>query len=100
MALTYCARGVTVKVRSSSTSIVAQGSVEPGTGSATASCHKGETLLAGGYTTTPTPDYFDMTGPDLFYNASHRTAVRSWTASASNYSAAAGKLTAFAYCEP
>jgi hypothetical protein len=100
-AVAYCARGVTVKVRSESTSIAAQGFGDPpGTGSATASCHKGETLLAGGYTTTPTPDYDDMTGPDLFYNASHRTAIRSWTASASNYSAAAGKLTAFAYCEP
>lgn len=100
-AVAYCARGVTVKMRSSSTSIPAEGPTSPpGTGSATASCHKGETLLAGGYTTTPTPDYQNQTGPDFFYNASHRSSVRSWTASASNYSAVAGKLKAFAYCEP
>jgi hypothetical protein len=99
-ALGYCDRGVTVKVRSRSTSIAAQDGGPPGFGSATASRLKRETLLSGGYTTTPTPDYGDKAGPDFFYNASHRSGTRSWTASADNYSAAPGKLTTFAYCEP
>jgi hypothetical protein len=94
-AYAYCERGVVVKVRSSSS-----GSIhDQGNGSATATCHKGETLLGGGYTTTPTPDYFDTTGPDLFYRDSYRSGARSWTASAHNVSSASGKTTAFAYCK-
>lgn len=94
----YCERGVAITVRSGSS-----GSI-PGdaSGSATASCHKGETLLGGGYTTTPLPDWNNMIGPDFFYSASYRSGVRSWTASARNYSEVnsmtAGTITAFAYC--
>lgn len=96
----YCERGVVVNVRSGSS-----GSI-PGMsgGSATASCDKGETLLAGGYTTNPLPDWNNTIGPDLFYSASYRSGVRSWTASAYNFSnvnsMTAGTITAFAYCEP
>ena len=94
-AFAYCSPGVTVKVRSGSTVLAAHTS-----GSATARCHRGETLLAGGYTTTPTPDWHNATGPDFFYSGSHRAGGRSWTASATNYSNVAGTLTVFAYCRP
>lgn len=94
-AVAYCERGVHVNVRSHSSPIASSAA----TGSATASCYKGETLLSGGYTTTPTPDYDNKTGPDLFYGASYRSGLRSWTASAINYSVVSGKITAFAYCE-
>ena len=92
----YCGRGVVVKVRSSTSASIPDG----GNGSATARCHKGETLLSGGYTTTPKPDWFNSTGPDFFYNSSHRSGARSWTASAWNFSSVSGKITAFAYCMP
>jgi hypothetical protein len=97
-AFAYCSPGVVVKVRSASAAIA--GSSTFAKASATASCHSGETLLAGGYTTRPTPDYNDQVGPDTFFNASYRSGTRSWTASAVNYSVASGKITAFAYCEP
>lgn len=96
-AFAYCGRKVVVKVRSAS-SAIADGTTSATMGSATVSCHRGEMLLAGGYTTTPTPDW-DNTGPDLFYSASYRSGRRSWTASASNYGGV-GTITAFAYCEP
>ena len=95
-ALAYCARGVVVKVRSVSSAPIH----DDDSGSATASCHKGETLLSGGYTTTPTPDWNNKAGPDFFYNSSYRSGARSWTASGINYSKAAGKITAFANCTP
>jgi hypothetical protein len=95
-AFAYCARGVVVKVRSNSSLSVLTGAH----GSATASCHAGETLLSGGYTTTPTPDWHNHTGPDFFYGDSYRSGARSWTASAHNFSHVAGKITAFAYCMP
>jgi hypothetical protein len=94
-AFAYCERGVVVKVRSSSSASIPHES----DGSATARCHKGETLLSGGYTTTPTPDWHDTAGPDLFYSGSFRSGVRSWTAAAINYGTS-GKITAFAYCMP
>jgi hypothetical protein len=94
-ALAYCARGVVVKVRSVSSAPI----VNDDSGSATASCHTGETLLAGGYTTTPTPDWHNKVGPDFFYSDSYRSGARSWTASAYNYGQS-GKITAFAYCTP
>ncbi len=95
VAFAYCQPGVTVEVRSrSSTSIP-----HDGDGSATASCHKGETLLAGGYTTTPKPDWDNAAGPDLFYDTSYRSGRRSWTARAHNYSNVSGKILVFAYCE-
>lgn len=94
-AFAYCQRGADVKVRSRSSGMINHG----GNGSATASCHKGETLLAGGYTTTPKPDWNNAAGPDLFYSASYRSGVRSWTASAHNYGKP-GEIKAFAYCMP
>lgn len=92
-AFAYCQRGVVVKVRSRTRT-----NLSLGTGSATAKCHKGETLLSGGYKTTPQPDYNNNAGPDSFYSASYRSGTRSWTASAANYSFASGQITAFAYC--
>lgn len=92
----YCARGVTVQVRSNTSHPIATDS----NGSATASCHPGETLLAGGYTTTPTPDWDNVAGPDSFYAASYRSGTRSWTARGTNFSMVSGKITSFAYCEP
>jgi hypothetical protein len=94
-AFAYCERGVNVKVRSASSHLIHHG----GNRSATASCRKGETLLSGGYTTTPMPDWFNVHGPDFFYYASYRSGSRSWTASAYNYSSIAGHVTAFAYCQ-
>ena len=106
-AFAYCSPGVTVKVRSASTTLAPFGGpAEVGagptgdSGSATARCHAGETLLAGGYTTTPKPDWDNHTGPDFFYSGSYRSGRRSWTASATNYSNVAGTLTVFAYCRP
>ena len=95
----YCERGVSVTVRSrTSPSIPAHSG-----GSATASCHHGETLLGGGYSTTPLPDWNNAIGPDLFFSATFRSGVRSWTARAHNFSSAnsmtSGAITAFAYCE-
>jgi hypothetical protein len=95
-AFAYCEQGVVVKVRSNTSDPIP----DDGTGSATAHCHTGETLLSGGYRTTPTPDWNNNAGPDLFYDASFRSGTRAWTARAHNYSGVAGKITAFAYCEP
>jgi hypothetical protein len=92
----YCGRGVIVKVRSSSSGLIPYN----GKGSATARCRKRETLLGGGFTTTPTPDPLNSSGPDLSYSGSYRSGARSWTARAKNYSSASGKVTAFAYCMP
>ena len=94
-AFAYCMRGVKVKVRSSTGSTPANR-----TGSATATCHRKEALLAGGYNTTPKPDYLESTGPNSFYSASYRSAKRSWTAIAHNNSTVPGKITAYAYCMP
>jgi hypothetical protein len=90
----YCGRGLTVKARSSARKPIA---AHRGA-SATASCHQGETLLSGGFTTTPTPDHDNTSGPDTYFRASYRSAERSWTATAHNYSAVAGAIKAFAYC--
>jgi hypothetical protein len=90
----YCGRGVFVKARSSTSALIPTNQE----GSATASCHNRETLLAGGYTTTPTPDWNDKAGPDLFYSSSYRSGARSWRASAFNFSNVSGKITTFAYC--
>jgi hypothetical protein len=95
-AFAYCEQGVVVKVRSNTSDPIP----DDNSGSATARCHKGETLLSGGYRTTPTPDWNNNAGPDLFYDASFRSGTRAWTARAHNYSGVAGKITAFAYCEP
>ena len=94
-AFAYCQRGVTIKTRSSTSDPIAPDS----DGSATASCHKGETLLSGGYTTTPKPDWENNTGPDIFYAASYRSGARSWTARGTNFGQS-GEITAFAYCKP
>jgi hypothetical protein len=91
----YCRKGAKVKVRSAQSDPI--GTDEAG--SATARCHKGETLLSGGYTTTPESDFFNTTGPDFFYYRSSRSGVRSWTASAHNYSDVAGQITTFAHCK-
>jgi hypothetical protein len=69
VAFAYCTQHVRVKVRSRSRSIPAEVMQVPGFGSATARCHKGETLLSGGYTSTPTPDWENMSGPDSFTTA-------------------------------
>jgi hypothetical protein len=91
----YCRRNVEVKQRSSSEAIGANAD-----GLATARCRPGEGLLSGGYSTSPETDYYNMTGPDLFYHTSFRLGDRGWTARAHNYSnsPAGGTITAFAYC--
>jgi hypothetical protein len=59
--LAYCQRGATVKVGSKSSA-----PIPPyGDGSATARCHKGETLLSGGYLTSPKPDINNTGGPQI-----------------------------------
>lgn len=93
-ATAYCGQGLAVKKRSSTSEPIAAG----GGASATASCDKGETLLSGGFTTTPTPDWNNESGPDTYFKASYRSAARSWTVAAHNYSAVAGAIRAFAYC--
>lgn len=89
----YCGRGLRVVARSSTVP-----SPSHTKASATASCLTGETLLSGGFTTDPTPDWNNTTGPDTYFAASYRSAVRSWTVADDNYSDAPGTLTAFAYC--
>ncbi len=90
----YCKRDVDVKVRSNSDPIASDQS-----DSATARCHRGESLLSGGYTTTPKSDYANTTGPDLFYTGSYKSGRRAWTAAAHNYSDVAGRITTFVYCK-
>jgi hypothetical protein len=92
----YCRQSGKVKVRSKQSEPI-QDSEQ---GSATAKCHRGETLLSGGYTTTPESDFNNTTGPDFFYYVSSRSGPRSWTAAAHNYSAVAGQITTYAYCKP
>lgn len=91
----YCRERGEVRRRSSSEAIAASSD-----GLATARCRPGEELLAGGYATSPRTDYYNTTGPDLFYNTSFRLGDRGWTARARNYSAVGGTITAFAYCRP
>jgi hypothetical protein len=95
MAFAYCQKDVTVTVRSATSAPIHR----PHDGSATASCRKGETLLSGGYTTVPRPDWGNVKGPDFFYFASYRSGSRSWTASAHNYGKP-GMIKVFAYCQP
>jgi hypothetical protein len=89
----YCQPGGKVRERVTQVPISANGDA-----SATADCHADEELLSGGYATNPATDYFNNTGPDLYYGQSYRSARRSWRATAHNYSDAAGTLTALAYC--
>jgi hypothetical protein len=89
----YCGRGLTVTARTATSPSPAHTMA-----SATASCDKGETLLSGGFSTDPTPDWNNTTGPDTYSAASYRSAVRSWTVTADNYSDVAGTITTFAYC--
>jgi hypothetical protein len=89
----YCQRRGKVKERAASVPISANSN-----GSATATCHADEEVISGGYATSPATDWFNASGPDLFYGQSYRSARRSWTASAHNYSNVGGTLTALAYC--
>jgi hypothetical protein len=91
----YCQRNVEVKVRSTQSAPITTETF----GSATAECNQGEELLSGGYTTTPKSDFSNETGPDHFYTRSFRSAKRSWTVRAHNYSDVAGRITTFAYCK-
>ncbi len=93
-AFAYCRQGGEVKERSDSAPIAADAE-----DTATATCHQGEELLSGGYSTSPKTDYNNATGPDFFYNQSFRSGNRAWTASAHNYSNVGGTLTALAYCK-
>jgi hypothetical protein len=94
-AFAYCTRHLDVKVRSNQSDPIPT----EGASDATASCHRRETLLSGGYTTTPKSDFSNDTGPDFFYFRSLRSGSRSWTATAHNYSDIAGQITTFAYCK-
>ena len=94
-AFAYCTRHLDVKVRSNQSDPIPT----EGASDATASCHRSETLLSGGYTTTPKSDFSNDTGPDFFYFRSLRSGSRSWTATAHNYSDIAGQITTFAYCK-
>lgn len=89
----YCGQGLTVSTHTASKAIAARAAA-----SATASCPTGETLLSGGFTTTPTPDWDKSGGPDTYFSASYRSAERSWTVTAHNYSSVAGTITASAIC--
>lgn len=95
-AFAYCLPRVAIDVRSSSSPLISDG----GDGSASASCRNGETLLAGGYTTAPAPNFVTHVGPELFYGASYRSGRRSWTASAHNGGSQAAKIRTFVYCQP
>ncbi len=95
-AFAYCGKGVVVKVRSDTSKSIP----DSGHATATASCHQGESLLGGGYTTTPTPDYANTTGPDVYFSRAFRSGTRSWTVTAKNYSHHTGKVSAYAYCMP
>ena len=64
----------------------------------TARCDEGDELISGGYTTNPATDWFNTTGPDLFYSQSHRSARRGWTAAAHNFSDVGGTMSVIAYC--
>ncbi len=90
----YCKRDVDVRRRSNSDRVGPEQS-----GSATARCQRGETLLSGGYITTPKSDYGNTTGPDLFYTSSYKSGRRAWTAGAHNYSDVAGRITTFVHCK-
>ncbi len=92
-AFAYCQLDGKVKERVSQAPIGSNAN-----GSATAGCHADEELISGGYTTNPATDWFNASGPDLFYGESYRSARRSWTVSAHNYSNVGGTLTAIAYC--
>jgi hypothetical protein len=93
----HCAKGVVVKVHSATSDSIPS----LGHASATATCPKGQTLLSGGFTTEPTPDYNNLTGPDMYFSRSYRSGLRSWTVTATNYAnVTAGTITAFAYCMP
>jgi hypothetical protein len=89
----YCLRGVGVRARGDSVEI------EPNADEmATAACKPGEELLGGGYTTTPRPDWNNMTGPDNFYFASQRSGPREWQAGARNHSSVDGEIVTTAIC--
>ena len=94
-AFAYCERGVVIKVSSARSGSIGYDSV----GSVTASCRPDETLLGGGYTQKPTPDFYGNDGPAFFIGASHRSGKRSWIVTGENFSSVSGKLIAYAYCE-
>ena len=96
-AFVHCREGEGVKTRSVSATVPASGSF---TGTATAKCKPGETLISGGYSTTSPENAGGGGSPDLWYYSSHKAGRRGWTVSAfDNGGAAGGTFTALAYCE-
>lgn len=92
-AYAYCMRGVDATTVTATTPVAAGGM-----GTATATCATGR-LIGGGFDTTPTPDFYNTTGPDHFHYTASRANRKSWTASARNYSSFdGGALTAIARC--
>jgi hypothetical protein len=67
-------------------------------GSVASQCPTGF-LLAGGYATSPKPDYYDAARQDLYYSESERTAGETWSVTGHNFSNVGGTLTAYAYCQ-
>jgi hypothetical protein len=94
-AFVYCLRGVRVAVRRDASPMAG----EDDAAAATADCEPGEEVLGGGYSTSPEPDFFNLSGPDFFYYVSaHGSQTVYWTAAAWNYSLAEGAVTSLAIC--
>jgi hypothetical protein len=68
-----------------------------GRATATASCRRGEEFLGGGWSTSPTPDWFNEDGPDTFFQEVSRVGRRTWSANAENFGTN-GKIKAIAVC--
>lgn len=93
-ALAYCVPdrgGVSTRKDSTQVGTIESGSVEP-------KCRSGETLLSGGWTVSPRPDWQNESGPDTFFYSAYPAAQRRFVASAINFSDVAGKITGLAIC--
>jgi hypothetical protein len=88
----YCREGRKLAKESASVNVAAQGA-----GTATAECNQGQKVRSGGF---ENPDYgLDLDQvPALLPFESRKQGGRKWVVSAFNFSAATGKLTAYAYC--
>ena len=61
-------------------------------------CKSSETMLSGGWTVSPRPDWDNEDGPDTFFSSAYPAAQQSFVATAINFSAVAGRISGFAIC--
>jgi len=92
--LAYCVPdrgGVSTRKDSTQVGPSEVGTVEP-------KCKSSETMLSGGWTVSPRPDWNNEDGPDTFFSSAYPAAQQSFVATAINFSDVAGRISGYAIC--